>query len=58
MLINNKGNVVAIPAGFDKMNRQSQEHFLASLREVLAVKSCKRAKGFSLQERAEQHLKQ
>ena len=58
MLLDNKGNNVAIPAGFDKMDRQSQEFFLAPLREVLAVKSCKRAKGFSLQERAEQHLKQ
>lgn len=57
MLLDNKGNNVAIPAGFNKMNRQSQEHFLASLREVHESRSHKGAHGFSLQERAEQHLK-
>ena len=57
MLLDNKGNNVAIPAGFNKMNRQSQEHFLASLREVHESRSHKGARGFSLQERAEQHLK-
>ena len=55
MLINNKGNNVAIPAGFDKMNRQSQEHFLAPLREVLEPRSHKRANGFAIEARA--HLK-
>ena len=35
MLLDNKGNNVAIPSGFDKMNRQSQGFFLAPLREVL-----------------------
>ena len=57
MLINNKGNVEAIPAGFNKIDRMSQEHFLAPLREVLEPRSHKGAHGFSLQERAEQHLK-
>ena len=57
MLIDNKGNNVAIPAGFNKMDRKSQDFFLAPLREFLEVKSHKGAKGFSLQERAEQHLK-
>ena len=52
MLINNKGNVVAIPAGFDKMNRQSQERFLAPLREVLEPRCHKRADGFSVEARA------
>ena len=57
MLLDNKGNNVAIPSGFDKMNRQSKEFFLAPLREVLEPRSHKGAHGFSLQERAEQHLK-
>ncbi len=57
MLFNTKGQIVSVPAGFDKMNRQSQEHFLASLREVHETRSHKGASGFSLQERAEQHLK-
>ena len=57
MLFNTKGQIVSVPAGFDKMNRQSQEHFLAPLREVLEPRSHKGAHGFSLQERAEQHLK-
>ena len=57
MLLDNKGNNVAIPSGFDKMNRQSQEFFLAPLREVHEPRSHKGAHGFSLQERAEQHLK-
>ena len=55
MLINNKGNVVAIPAGFDKMHRQSQEFFLAPLREVLEPRSHKGAHGFNIEARA--HLK-
>ena len=53
--INNKGNVVAIPTGFDKINRMSQEHFLASLREVLEPRCHKRADGFNVEARA--HLK-
>lgn len=57
MLLDNKGNNVAIPSGFDKMHRQSQEFFLAPLREVHVVKSHKGAKGFSLEERAEHLLK-
>ena len=56
MLIDNKGNNVAIPSGFDKMNRQLQEFFLAPLREVLEPRCHKGAQGFSLQERAEQHM--
>ena len=52
MLLNNKGNNVAIPSGFDKMKRQSQEHFLASLREVLAPRSHKRGDGFNVEARA------
>lgn len=55
MLLNNKGNNVAIPSSFDKMNRQSQEHFLASLREVHEPRSHKRAHGFNIEARA--HLK-
>ena len=37
-------------------NGEERAAFLAPLREVLAVKSCKRAKGFSLEERAEQNM--
>ena len=55
MLIDNKGNIVVAPKLF--ANGEERAAFLAPLREVLAVKSCKGAKGFSLQERAEQHLK-
>ena len=49
MLIDNKGNNVAIPAGFNKMNRQSQEFFLAPLREVLEPLSHKGADGFAIE---------
>ena len=52
MLLDNKGNVVAIPAGFDKMNRLAQGFFLASLREVLEPRSHKRASGFAIEVRA------
>ena len=52
MLINNKGNVVAIPAGFDKSNRMLQEHFLAALREVHEPRCHKRADGFNVEARA------
>ena len=55
MLINNKGNIVVAPKSFS--NGEERANFLAPLREIHAVKSCKGAKGFSLQERAEQHLK-
>ena len=56
MLFNTKGQIVSVPANFHKESRMSQEHFLAPLREVLAVRSHKGAHGFSLQERAEQHM--
>ena len=52
MLLDNKGNNVAIPAGFDKMKRQAQEHFLAPLREVHEPRSHKRASGFAIEARA------
>ena len=52
MLLDNKGNNVAIPSGFDKMNRQSQEFFLAPLREVHEPRSHKRADGFNVEARA------
>ena len=52
MLLDNKGQIVSVPAGFDKMNRQSQEHFLASLREVHEPRSHKRASGFAIEVRA------
>ena len=52
MLLDNKGNNVAIPSGFDKTNRQSQEFFLAPLREVLEPRSHKRADGFNVEARA------
>ena len=52
MLLDNKGNNVAIPSGFDKMNRQSQEHFLAPLREVHEPRSNKRTEGFDIEARA------
>ena len=52
MLFNTKGNIVAIPSGFNKMNRQSQDHFLASLREVHEPRSHKRADGFNVEARA------
>lgn len=49
MLLDNKGNNVAIPSGFNKMNRQSQEFFLAPLREVLEPRCHKRADGFNVE---------
>lgn len=52
MLIDNKGNNVAIPSGFDKLHRQAQEHFLAPLREVLEPRSHKGAHGFNIEARA------
>ena len=52
MLLDNKGNNVEIPSGFDKMNRQSQEFFLAPLREVHEPRSHKRASGFAIEVRA------
>ena len=52
MLLNTKGQIVSVPAGFDKMNRQSQEFFLAPLREVLEPRSHKRADGFNVEARA------
>lgn len=52
MLLDNKGNNVAIPSGFDKMNRQSQEFFLAPLREVSEPRCHKRADGFDIEARA------
>ena len=55
MLLDNKGQIVSVPAGFDKMDRQSQEFFLAPLREVLEPRSHKRADGFNIEARA--HLK-
>ena len=39
MLLNTKGQIVSVPSGFDKMNRKSQEFFLAPLREVLEPRS-------------------
>lgn len=55
MLIDNKGNNVAIPSGFDKMNRQSQEVFLTPLREFHEPRRHKGANGFNIEARA--HLK-
>lgn len=52
MLLDNKGNNVAIPSGFDKMKRQSQDFFLAPLREVHEPRSHKRAEGFAIEVRA------
>ena len=52
MLLDNKGNNVAIPSVFYKMNRQSQEFFLAPLREVYEPRSHKRADGFNVEARA------
>ena len=52
MLLNTKGQIVSVPAGFDKMNRQSQELFLAPLREVLEPRRHKRADGFNVEARA------
>ena len=52
MLLNTKGQIVSVPAGFEKMNRQSQEFFLAPLREVLEPRSHKRAAGFAIEARA------
>lgn len=52
MLIDNKGNIVSVPAGFDKIHRQAQEFFLAPLREVLEPRSHKRAEGFAIEVRA------
>ena len=52
MLIDNKGNNVAIPSGFDKMDRQSQEFFLAPIREVHEPRSHKGVQSFSIEARA------
>ena len=52
MLLDNKGNNVAIPFFFDKMKRRTQEFFLAPLREVLEPRSHKRAEGFNVEARA------
>ena len=52
MLLDNKGQIVSVPAGFDKMNRQSQEFFLAPLREIHEPRSHKKAAGFSIESRA------
>ena len=55
MLLDTKGQIVSVPAGFDKMDRQSQEFFLAPLREVLEPRCRKLANGFNIEARA--HLK-
>lgn len=52
MLINNKGQIVSVLAGFHQMNRQSQENALAPLREVLEPHSHKGADGFNIEARA------
>lgn len=52
MLLNSKGQIVSVPAGFDKMNRQSQEFFLAPLREFHEPRSHKGAHGFNIEARA------
>lgn len=54
MLLDNKGNNVAIPSGFGiiNLNRKSQEFFLAPLREVHEPRSHKRAEGFAIEVRA------
>lgn len=52
MLLNSKGQIVSVPAGFDKMNRQAQEFFLAPLREVHEPRSQKGARGFNIEVRA------
>lgn len=52
MLLDNKGNNVAIPSGFDKINRVSQEAFLAPLREAHEPRSHKGAQGFAIEVRA------
>ena len=52
MLFNTKGQIVSVPAGFDKMHRRVQGFFLAPLREVLEPRCHKRADGFSVEARA------
>lgn len=52
MLLNSKGQIVSVPDGFHKMNRMSQEHFLAPLREVHEPRSHKGAHGFNIEARA------
>lgn len=52
MLFNTKGQIVSVPASFHKESRMSQEHFLASLREVHEPRSHKRADGFVIEVRA------
>ncbi len=52
MLLNSEGQIVSVPAGFDKMNRQSQGYFLASLREFHEPRSHKGAEGFAIEVRA------
>ena len=52
MLFNTKGQIVSVPAGFDKMRSQTQGFFLAPLREVLEPRSHKRADGFAIEVRA------
>ncbi len=57
MLFNTEGQIVSVPADFHKKSREKQEVFLTPLREFHEPRSHKAAHGFSLQERAEQHLK-
>ena len=52
MLLNKKGNNVAIPSYFHTMRRQAQEFFLAPLREINEPRSHKGATGFSVEARA------
>ena len=52
MLLNTKGQIVSVPAGFDKESRKSQEHFLAPLREIHEPRSHKGARGFNIEVRA------
>ena len=52
MLFNTKGQIVFVPAGFDKMKRQLQEFFLAPLREFHEPRSHKGADGFNVEARA------
>ena len=55
MLLDNKGQIVFVPAGFHKKTREKQEEFLTPLREFHEPRSHKGAHGFNIEARA--HLK-
>ena len=52
MLVNTKGNIISVPAGFHNEKREKQEAFLFPLREFHEPRSHKGAHGFAIEVRA------